>query len=177
MNRARDIAKVDLNAVPSAPGSVGAINLGGGDEELILSTICSRRRRPRRYNRDREVHMHLLAQQLLRSYLVRAAAISCAAMELEAALVEQVFQMVETAPRDGGNGMCIFGKAIDDVEAPVLGPHLFGQLLDDVDVETQAARSVAGGEHHGWCRHEAALLSSVAGCQFHGRSSSILLAG
>ena len=108
---------------------------------------------------------------------VKAAAASDVPHEVGATLVEQLFQIVEAVPCKGGDRCRSFLKAVDDAEAPVFGCHLFGQLLDHIDVDAEASRSIASGEHHGWGCHQAALATRVVDCQFQGSSSSILPAG
>lgn len=59
----------------------------------------------------------------------RAAAGSYAFHEVWPAIVEQVFEVVESISAKPGDGRCVLVEAVEDAEAAVLGFHLFGQFL------------------------------------------------
>lgn len=84
--------------------------------------------------------------------------------------------MFETSMGERGDRLGILLGAVDDAEASELRRHLFGEFLDDVEIDTELLRCIIGGEDDRGRGHQAAMAAG-RGAQFHGRSWSSRVAG
>lgn len=68
-----------------------------------------------------------------------------------------------------GDGAGIFVGAVDDAQAPELGRHLFGEFLNDIEIDAEPLRGVIRREDDRRRGHQAAMALG-RGAQFQGSS-------